>query len=92
MHHFSMNLDTTNGLEVFKNQQHDSFKHSYGWLQGRVAHFLCHTPIFCTVTCIYMLLTWHKNNNFPNLWLDLDVKLKKKTSIKKNCNIYTPNI
>jgi hypothetical protein len=61
------------------------------WLQGRVAHFLCHNPIFCRVACIYILLTWHKNNKISNLWLDLD-SLKKKTSNKKNYNIYTPNI
>ncbi len=25
-----------------------------------------------------MLLTWHKNNNFSNLWLDLDCQLEEK--------------
>jgi hypothetical protein len=53
-----------------------------GWLQGVVAHFLCHNLVFCRVACIYMLLTWYKNNNFPNLWLDLDCELKKKTFLK----------
>jgi hypothetical protein len=47
-----------------------------GWLQGRVAHFLCHYVGFCKMACIYMLLTWHKNN-FPNLKLDLDCQLEK---------------
>jgi hypothetical protein len=46
-------------LKFFKIQQHDSLNHSYGLLQGKVAHFLRHNPIFCKVTCIYMLLTWH---------------------------------
>jgi hypothetical protein len=27
-----------------------------GWLQGRVVHFLCCNPVFCKMTCIYMLL------------------------------------
>ncbi len=40
---------------------------AHGWLQGMVAHFLHRNPIFCKVVCIYMLLTWHTNNNFPNL-------------------------
>ncbi len=30
-----------------------------------------------------MLPTWHKNNNFPNLWLDLDFQLKEKDIYKK---------
>ncbi len=47
------------------------------WLQGRVAHFLHYNPIFCRVMSIYMLLTWHKNNNFPNLWLDLDYQFEE---------------
>ncbi len=38
---------------------------------------------FCCSACIYMLLTWHKNNNFPNLWLDLDFQLKEKDIYKK---------
>jgi hypothetical protein len=46
-------------------------------LQGRVAHFLHYNPIFCRVMSIYMLLTWHKNNNFPNLWLDLDYQFEE---------------
>jgi hypothetical protein len=40
------------------------FKDGKGWLQGKVAHFLCHNLIFCRMVCIYMLLTWHKNNFF----------------------------
>jgi hypothetical protein len=48
-----------------------------GWLQGRVGHFFHHNPIFCKMVRIYMLLTWHKNNNFPNLWLDLDFQLEE---------------
>jgi len=79
-------------LKFFKIQQHDSLKHSYGWLQGKVAHFLRHNLIFCKVTCIYMLLTWHKNNNFPKFWLYLYCQLKQKKIYKKNCNIYTPKI
>jgi hypothetical protein len=31
-----------------------------------------------------MLLTWHKNNNFLNLWLDLDYQLEEKDMYKKN--------
>jgi hypothetical protein len=49
-----------------------------GWLQGRVAHVLRHNPVFCRMACIYMLITWHKNNNFPNMWLDLDCQLEEK--------------
>jgi hypothetical protein len=59
----------------------------------RVVHFLHRDLIFCRVPCIfYMLLTWHKNNNFPNFWLDLDFQLEEKYIYKKNYNIYTPNI
>ncbi len=54
-----------------------------GWLQGRVVHFLRHNSFFCRVACIYMLLTWHKNNNFLNLWLDLDCQLEEKKFYKK---------
>jgi hypothetical protein len=54
-----------------------------GWLQGRVAHFLHHNIVVGRVACIYMLLTWHKNNNFPNLWLDLDSQLKEEDIYKK---------
>jgi len=62
---------------------------SRGWLQGRVAHFLCRSPIFCRVVCIYMLLTWHKNYNFPNLCLDLDCQLEEiKMYLKKLQHIY----
>jgi len=63
-----------------------------GWLQGKLVHFLCHNLVFCRVTCIYMLLTWHKNNNFSNMWLDLNYQLELKDINKKNCNIQTPNI
>ncbi len=31
-----------------------------------------------------MLLTWYKNNNFPNLWLDLDYQLEEEDIYKKN--------
>jgi hypothetical protein len=30
-----------------------------------------------------MLLTWHKNNNFPNLWLDLDYQCEEEDIFKK---------
>jgi len=64
-----------------------------GWLQGKVAHFLRHNLVFCKVACIYMLLTWHKNNNFSNFWLDLDCQLEEKDIYKKIfCYIYTTNI
>jgi hypothetical protein len=53
-----------------------------GWLQGRVAHFLCCNPFFCKMACIYMLLTWHKNNNFTNLWLGLDFQLEEEDMYK----------
>jgi hypothetical protein len=39
-----------------------------------------------------MLLTWHKNNIFPNLWLDLNCQLGKEDIYKKKCDIYTRNI
>jgi len=32
---------------------------SFGWLQGKVAHFLYRNPIFCKVVWIYMPLTCH---------------------------------
>jgi hypothetical protein len=54
-----------------------------GWLQGKVVHFLCHNPVFCKVTCIYMLLTWHKNNKFSNMWLDLNYQLELEYINKK---------
>jgi len=47
------------------------------WLQNRVVHFLCRNLVFCKVACIYMLLKWHKDNNFPNLWLGLDFQLEE---------------
>jgi hypothetical protein len=54
-----------------------------GCLQGRVVHFLCRSIIFSRVVCVYMLLTWHKNNNFPNLWLDLDYQFEEEDIYKK---------
>ncbi len=63
-----------------------------GWLQGRVPHFLHHNPIFCKVTYIYMLLTWHKNNKISNLRLDFDFQLEEEDIYKKNIATYTPNI
>jgi hypothetical protein len=54
-----------------------------GWLQGRVVHFLCHNIIFSKVACIYMLLTWHEKNIFPNLWLDLDYQIEEEDIYKK---------
>jgi len=54
-----------------------------GWLQGKVVCFLCCSFFFCKVTCIYMLFTWHTNNNFPNLWLDLDCQLEEIYIYKK---------
>jgi hypothetical protein len=68
------------------------FKHHDGWLQGKVAHFLHCNLVFCRVACIYMLSTWHKNNNFSNLWLDLNFELEKENIYKNNCNIHTPNL
>jgi hypothetical protein len=63
------------------------------WLQGRSTHFLHHNPIFCRVVCIHMLLTWHKNNNFSNLWLDLDCQLEEENIyLKKLQHIYTKYI
>jgi hypothetical protein len=49
-----------------------------GWLQGKVTHVLHHNLVFCRMACIYMLITWHKNNNFPNMWLDLNWQLEEK--------------
>jgi hypothetical protein len=55
-----------------------------GWLT------FCVTIQFFVVLCIYMLLTWHKNNNFPNLWLDLDFQLEEEDIYKKRLqHIYT---
>ncbi len=62
--------------------------HSGGCMVYRVAHFLCHNLVFYKMACIYMLLTWNKNNYFPNFWLDLDFQLEKKHIYKQNCNIY----
>jgi hypothetical protein len=64
-----------------------------GWLQSRVAHFLHHNPIFYIMMCIYMLLTWHKNNNSPNLQLDLNCQLEEENIYKKKLqHIYTKYI
>jgi hypothetical protein len=60
---------------------------------GKVTHFLHHNPIFYKVACIYKLLTWDKNNNFPNLWLDLDFQLEEKDIYKNKLqHIYTKYI
>jgi hypothetical protein len=56
----------------------------YGWLQGRVIHVFHHNVIFCKVSCIYMLLTCHKINNIPNLWLYLNFELEWKDIFIKN--------
>jgi hypothetical protein len=40
---------------------------SFNLLQGEVAHFLCHNVVSCKMLGIYMLLTYHKINNMPNL-------------------------
>jgi hypothetical protein len=38
-----------------------------GWLS------FCITIVFCLqVSCIFILLTCHKINNMPNLWLNSD--------------------
>jgi hypothetical protein len=47
------------------------------WLQDKVAHFVCRNLVFFKMACIYMLLTWHKDNNFPNLLLALDFQLEE---------------
>jgi hypothetical protein len=39
---------------------------------------------------MYILLIWHKNNNFPRL--DLDSQFEEKDIYKKDYNIYIPNI
>jgi hypothetical protein len=41
---------------------------------------------------IYMLLTWHKNNNFPNLWLGLDFQLEKEYIYNKKIATYIHQI
>jgi hypothetical protein len=61
---------------------HDHATNVIGWLQGKVVHFLSCNPFFCKVACIYILLTWHKNNNFSNLWLDLNFQLEEKNIYK----------
>jgi hypothetical protein len=75
-------------MKVVKRLQ----KMALRWLHGSVVHFLCHNPFFYKMACIYMLLTWHKNNNFRNLWLDLDCQFEKEDIYKQNCNIYVQNI
>jgi hypothetical protein len=80
-------------LKFLKLQQHDSLKHSYGWLQGKVVHFLRHNLVFCKVICFYMLLTWHENNSFQIFWLDLDFQLEEEDIYKtKLQHIYTKYI
>jgi hypothetical protein len=45
------------------------------------------------MACIYMLSTCYRNNNSPNLWLDLNFQLKKKDIYKtKLQHIYTKYI
>ncbi len=101
-HPIGWNMETTHWIlhnsqwsielqEIVSFQLHPT--HLVGWLQGRVAHFLRHNPIFCKLACIYMLLTWHKNINFPNLWLDLDFQLEEENMYKRNLqHIYTKYI
>jgi hypothetical protein len=69
--------------KIQKGKQKRRQNTSLGWLQSKVVHFLCRNPIFCKVVCIYMLLTCHKNNNFPNLWLNLDCHLEEDNILKK---------
>jgi hypothetical protein len=53
----SFHMEKPNGDE--KEQAMIFHISTIGWLQGRVAHFLCCNPFFCKVVCIYMLLIWH---------------------------------
>ncbi len=39
-----------------------------------------------------MLLTWHKSNNFVNLWLKLDCQLEEEGICKKMQHIFTKYI
>ncbi len=40
-----------------------------------------------------MLLTWHKNNNFLNLWLDINCQLEEEDNYKKKLqHVYTKYI
>jgi hypothetical protein len=39
-----------------------------------------------------MLLTWHKNNNFSNLWVDLDFQLEEEEFKKKKIATYIHQI
>jgi hypothetical protein len=39
-----------------------------------------------------MLLTWHKNNNLPNLWLDLECQIEEKDIYKKKIATYIHQI
>jgi len=52
---------------------------------ARYSGSLFHITIqfFAKWHAFYMLLTWHKNNNFSNLWLDIDCQLEKKNIYKK---------
>jgi hypothetical protein len=58
-----------------------------GWLKGWLT-FCVAIHFFCRVVCIYMILTWHKNNIFPNFWLDLDFKLKEKNIYREKNATY----
>ncbi len=63
----------------------------WGWLQSRVAHFLHRNLVFCRMAYIYMILTWHNNNNFnnfPNLWLDLNCQLEEEDFFLKLQHVY----
>jgi hypothetical protein len=75
---------------VCKSASWSSYLFHIKWLQSKVVYFLCCNPVFCKVSCIYMLLTWHKNYNFPNLWLHLDFQPEKEDIYKKFLqHIYT---
>ncbi len=57
-----------------------------------MANFLHRNPIFHNVVCINMLLTWHKNNNLPNLWLDSDCQLEDEDIYKNKIATYIHQI
>ncbi len=63
-----------------------------GWLQGKVTHVLRHNLVFCRMACIYMLKTWHKNNNFPNMWLDLNFHIEEKRHLLNKIVTYIHQI
>jgi len=61
-----------------RNQNYLVFKGLLGTqIANKKVHFLCCNPIYYKVARIYMLLTWHKNTFFSNLWLVLDFQLEK---------------